>query len=259
MGRRSDNAAACGPHQHHHDHRAHAGHGGPRPDAFEPWGGEPRGERRRQRGGPGPGPWGGWGEHDRPHRGGGPGMPPWVAGLFGMGRPEGGPRVRRGDVRSAILDVLRTAAAAETSPNGYQVITRITERSGGAWKPSPGSVYPTLQQLQDEGLVEIDESAGGRAVRLTAAGARWCEDNTDELAGVWAPFDRAGEGGAKDGRAAGRAEIKSEIGQVMSAVWQVVSTGSESQRQAAVDVLVDARRRLYGILADGPEGPRDPE
>lgn len=225
-------------------------------DDSGPWGRGPRSFRQRGGFGPGPGSWGQWGEPGRGHRGGpgGPGMPPpWVAGLFGMGRPEGGrgPRVRRGDVRSAILDVLRTAAEREESPNGYQVIQQITERSGGVWKPSPGSVYPTVQQLQDEELVELDDSEGRRALRLTTKGATWCAEHADELAAVWAPFDRRNE--ATDARGeGGHADIKAEIGQVMGAVWQIVSAGSEGQRRAAVDVLVEARRSLYGILADGP-------
>ncbi|WP_206056348.1 PadR family transcriptional regulator, partial [Nocardioides sp.] len=188
---------------------------------------------------------------------GGPGAPPpWLTGLFGLGRPEPvrGPRVRRGDVRSAILDVLRAAAKHEESPNGYQVIQQITERSGGAWKPSPGSVYPTVQQLQDEGLVELDETRGRRALRLTPDGATYCAEHAEELAAVWAPFDRGREPGeaGTEGGSGEHADLRAEIGQVMSAVWQIVTSGSEGQRRAAVDVLVEARRRLYGILADGP-------
>jgi len=233
-------------------------------DDRDPWGRrEGRGGQRRQRGGFGPGgpaggAWGGWAQWGEPrgHRGGpgGPGMPPpWLAGLFGMGRPEPGrgPRVRRGDVRSAILDVLREAGGREESPNGYQVIQAITERSGGVWKPSPGSVYPTVQQLQDEGLVEIDEGAGRRALRLTSEGAAWCAAHEDELAAVWAPFERSREGG-RGPVDQGHADLKAEIGQVMGAVWQIVTAGSDAQRRAAVDVLVEARRSLYGILADGP-------
>lgn len=225
-----------------------------------PWGDpEPRGFQRRQRGDFGPGPWGGWGEYGGRgrHGGHGPGHggpPPWLAGLFGQGRPEPGrgPRVRRGDVRSAILDVLRAANEREESPNGYQVIQQITERSGGVWKPSPGSVYPTVQQLLDEELVENDEG-GRRGMRLTPAGATWCAEHADELAAVWVPFDRrkaAESAGAEGGTPA---DIKAEIGQVMGAVWQIVTAGSETQRRAAVDVLVEARRSLYGILADGPD------
>lgn len=230
-----------------------------------PWGRGPRGGQRRQRGGfgPGPGGWAQWGEPGRGHRGGpgGPGMPPpWVAGLFGMGRPEGGrgPRVRRGDVRSAILDVLRSAAERDETPNGYQVIQQITERSGGVWKPSPGSVYPTIQQLQDEELVQLDDAEGRRSLRLTATGTAWCAEHVDELAAVWVPFDRQGES-AEEAKGSGHADIKAEIGQVMGAVWQIVTAGSESQRRAAVDVLVEARRGLYGILADGPAAGSDEE
>jgi DNA-binding PadR family transcriptional regulator len=165
------------------------------------------------------------------------------------GRPDAGrgPRVRRGDVRSAILDVLRAAAEAGDQLNGYQVIQQIEERSGGAWKPSPGSVYPTAQQLQDEGLIESDDDRGRKTLGLTAAGATYVVEHADELAAVWRPFDRT------DHKAGEYADLKPEIGQVMGAVWQIVTQGSESQRQAAVDVLVDTRRRLYGILADGHE------
>jgi DNA-binding PadR family transcriptional regulator len=197
-----------------------------------------------------PGPWGAAGAWEGHHhrRGGGPGgPPPWLAGLLGMGRSEGGPRVRRGDVRSAILDVLRTAGEREESPNGYQVIQQITERSGGAWRPSPGSVYPTIQQLEDEGLVETDEARGRRALRLTDAGASYCAEHADDLAAVWRPFERAEADWPGE-----HADIKAEIPQVMSAVWQIVTSGDDAQRRAAVQVLVEARRKLYGILADGP-------
>ena len=163
------------------------------------------------------------------------------------GEASRGPRVRRGDVRSAILDVLRTAAESGEQLNGYQVIQQISERSGGAWKPSPGSVYPTIQLLHDEGLVETDDEMGRKSLRLTTAGATHVTERADDLAAVWRPFDR-------NDRAAGEyADLKPEIGQVMGAVWQIVTQGSESQRQAAVDVLVDTRRKLYGILADGDE------
>ena len=73
----------------------------------------------------------------------------------------------------------------------FQVIGRIDDKSAGAWRPSPGSVYPTIQQLQDEGLVESDETHGRRTVRLTAAGVTYAEEQADELAAVWAPFEKA--------------------------------------------------------------------
>ncbi len=206
-----------------------------------------RGRSRQWAGGP---PWahGGLGGWDGPM--GGP--PPWLAGIFGFEQPgrrgRGGPRVRRGDVRAAILDVLHTAARSEEQLNGYQVIQQINERSGGAWRPSPGSVYPTVQQLQDEGLVEADDERGRKTLRLSADGVRYAEENADELAAVWTPFEEA-----EASSAPAYADLKPEIGQVMSAVWQILTTGTDPQRRAAVDVLVDARRKLYGILADGPE------
>lgn len=221
-----------------------------------PWEDHPRAGGHR--GGPGrhggPGPGYGPGGHGGP--GGHPGPPPWLAGLLGFGRPEGTrtPRVRRGDVRSAILDVLRAAGERSESPNGYQVIQHIADRSEGAWRPSPGSVYPTIQQLQDEGLVELDEEYGRRALRLTDAGTAYCTEHAEELAAVWVPFERKPE----VPRDPEQADIRAEIPQVMSAVWQIVTTGSEMQRRAAVEVLADARRRLYGILADGPDQGEEP-
>ncbi|WP_170219367.1 PadR family transcriptional regulator [Nocardioides litoris] len=184
------------------------------------------------------------------------GPPPWVAELFGIARPERGrgPRVRRGDVRFAILDVLAQAPAEEPL-NGYQVIQQITERSGGAWRPSPGSVYPTLQLLTDEGLVEESaDERGRRPLRLTDAGRAYLAEHGEEVAGVWTPFAAVPDRAEKEGRS-GRSDLKAELNQVMPAVWQIVSQGSDAQRRAALDILADARRRLYGVLADGPDGP----
>lgn len=202
----------------------------------------------------GPGAWGGFGPggFGRP---GHPGPPPWVTGLFGLaqGDRQRGPRVRRGDVRSAILDVVRAAQQSDETVNGYQVIQQIAERSNGGWRPSPGSVYPTIQQLEDEGLLETDDSRARRSLRLTAEGEAYVAEHADELAAVWAPFERTAGDDAGDGDAF--ADLRPEIGQVMGAVWQVVTTGSDGQRRAAAEILADARRRLYGLLADGePEG-----
>jgi DNA-binding PadR family transcriptional regulator len=207
-------------------------------------------QQHGRRGGWGGPPWGGWGPHGfgRP---GNPGPPPWVAGLFGLaqGDRQRGPRVRRGDVRSAILDVLK-----DDPMNGYQVITQIEERTRGAWKPSPGSVYPTIQQLEDEGLIEAIEGAGQRKLKPTTAGWDYISEHADELSAVWEPFE-APEREEEDG---GFADLRPEIGQVMGAVWQIVTTGSDQQRRAAVDILVETRRKLYGVLADGdPEQPEE--
>jgi DNA-binding PadR family transcriptional regulator len=172
-----------------------------------------------------------------------------VAELFGLtqSQPQRGPKVRRGDVRAAILDMLR-----EQPMNGYQLISQIAERSGGAWKPSPGSVYPTIQQLEDEGLVEADDERGRRTLRLTDEGRAYVEANPEELAAVWRPF---GERRRESEYAPGNeyAALKPEIGQVAAAVWQIVTTGSERQRREAINILVETRRKLYGLLADGDD------
>ncbi len=207
-----------------------------------PWDNPRAGQRR----GPGGGPWGAasWGSNPWES-----GPPPWVQGLLGLaqsGRQAArGPKVRRGDVRAAILDVL-----AVEPMNGYQVIQQIAERSGGAWKPSPGSVYPTVQQLEDEGLVEGHEVEGRRLLRLTDEGRRYVEEHPDELAGTWRAFDEAA-GAEPDGHAG---DLKPVIGQVMGAVWQVIVSGTEQQRAEAAEILAETRRKLYGLLAEG-----DPE
>ncbi|WP_203338086.1 PadR family transcriptional regulator [Nocardioides limicola] len=179
--------------------------------------------------------------------GGPPGPPPWVAELVrNFGGPEMGPRgrgpkVRRGDVRAAILDVLSVEPM-----NGYQLIQQINERSNGGWKPSPGSVYPTIQQLEDEGLVVGIETDGRRTLDLTDAGRAYVLDHADELAATWRPFTGPGE---SPGERIG--DLMPVVGQVMGAVWQVLVTGTEQQRAEAAEILGETRRRLYGLLAEG--------
>ncbi len=202
------------------------------------------------------GQWGsGWGgPWEGPGRRGRQGPPPWVAGLFGLTQtePQRGPKVRRGDVRAAILDMLK-----DEPMNGYQLISQIEERSGGAWKPSPGSVYPTISQLEDEGLVEADEERGRRTLRLSDEGRRYVEEHPDELAAVWRPFGQREESSPL----AEFAALKPELGQVAAAVWQIITTGTEQQRRDAIGVLIETRRQLYGLLAEGDsvEDPDDPE
>jgi DNA-binding PadR family transcriptional regulator len=195
----------------------------------------------------GPGRRGGswqWGPPGR--RGGGP--PPWIAGLFGLAQQQQsrGPRVRRGDVRMAILAVL-----AEGPLNGYQVIQEISDRTGGEWRPSPGSVYPTISQLEDEGLVEGDDERGRRSLALSDAGRAFLAEHEDEVAAVWAPFAGRSSGSDDEG-SVDFDSLKPELGRVMNAVWQILTTGTDEQRRSAVGVLVEARRGLYRILADHP-------
>ena len=186
---------------------------------------------------------------------GGPmgGPPPWVGQMFGPqwggpggSRGRGRSRVRRGDVRSAILDVLGNAPEPI---NGYQVIQQIAERTNDAWKPSPGSVYPTMAQLQDEGLIE-DSPAGRKTVQLTEAGRAHVTENAEELAGVWRVFD-------EDDTDDGHADLRQVIKQTVGAIVQVASTGTPAQQDRAVEILADTRRKLYGLLAEGPDAAEE--
>jgi DNA-binding PadR family transcriptional regulator len=159
---------------------------------------------------------------------------------FGFGPPgrggRGGRRARRGDVRAAALLLLD-----EQPRNGYQLMQEIEDRSGGMWRPSPGSVYPALAQLEDEGLVRSDEGAGRRAFELTDEGRAYVEEHREAL-GV--PWEEAG-GQVPEGVL----ELRSLMMQLGMAAMQVAQAGDEAQTAEARKVLEDARRALYRILA----------
>jgi DNA-binding PadR family transcriptional regulator len=170
-------------------------------------------------------------------------------GFFGRGpRGRGRGRARRGDVRLALLRLL-----GEEPRNGYQLMHTIEERSGGRWRPSPGSVYPTLAQLEDEGLICSADSDGSRRFEITDAGRAHLEERADEPA-PWEP--------AKDDGEDPIAELGPLVIQIGKAAWQVASVGDERQRTRATEVLVEARRSLYRILAEDAEDfeqPSEPE
>jgi len=181
------------------------------------------------------------GAHRAHERHGGWGGPPFGAGGFRGGRGRG--RARRGDVRTAVLLLL-----AEEPRNGYAIMQELEERSGGAWRPSAGSIYPALQLLEDEGLIRSEEVDGRRLLQLTDAGRRLVEQRPADQPAPW--DELAGDIG-DDARA-----IMKVAKEVMIAAAQVMQTGSESQRAQARRLLVGLRRDLYGILAtgDGDEG-----
>ncbi|WP_298863427.1 PadR family transcriptional regulator [uncultured Microbacterium sp.] len=149
----------------------------------------------------------------------------------------GSPRMARGDVRAAVISLL-----AERPMHGYQIITEIADRSGGAWKPSAGSVYPTLQQLADEGLITAEEQGGRKTYSLTDAGITASE----EAAAKPAPWESAGARPTSHVGALPKAGME-----LASATAQLARTGSPEQVEAGVEILEDARRRLYAILAEG--------
>jgi DNA-binding PadR family transcriptional regulator len=155
--------------------------------------------------------------------------------------------VRRGDVRAAALSLL-----AEGPRNGYQIIQEISDRTDGVWRPSPGSVYPALQQLEDEGLIRPETGESGRkAFALTDEGRAYTESHADELAASW----DAVTGSVDDGEV----QLRQLIRQVMVAVSQVSQAGSAAQVKQAGKVLADTRRSLYRILAADETEESTPE
>ncbi|KAA9107613.1 PadR family transcriptional regulator [Microbacterium rhizomatis] len=177
----------------------------------------------------------------KPGRGGSQGWP--MSGLweameqFGkqFEQKVGGTRMARGDVRSAVLSLL-----AEQPMHGYQIIREIEDRSGGSWKPSPGSVYPTLQLLTDEGLISAEESDGRKTYSLTEAGRAVVDADGDKSA----PWE--GSSSRENPRTGALPKAGIDLAQ---AVAQVGRSGSPEQVQQAVDVLNEARRKLFSILA----------
>jgi DNA-binding PadR family transcriptional regulator len=161
--------------------------------------------------------------------------PPFVGGP-GFRR---GPRVRRGDVRAATLALL-----AEQPYNGYQLIGEIMERSAGVWRPSPGSVYPALAQLEKEGLIVTEGRGGRRVYRLTEAGQAFVDAHPDEFDSPW---DSVADTVTDDMVAS-----RDLVGAVAMAFMQVAHSGTDEQVSQARQVLTEARRSLYRILADEP-------
>ena len=159
----------------------------------------------------------------------------------GFGGPRGGRgrgrgRARRGDVRLAVLRLL-----ADQPRNGYQLMQTIEERSGGEWRPSPGSMYPTLSQLEDEALIRSAEADGSRVFEITDAGREHLETRAGEP-DPWIPSDGRSENAM--------AELGPLVIGIGKAVWQVASVGSEAQRARALALLDETRRGLYRILAE---------
>ncbi len=187
----------------------------------------------------------GRGRHGRhghgPGVGFGPGFGGFGPGGFGPGGPRGrGRKARRGDIRTAALLLL-----AEEPRNGYQIMQEVEERSDGVWRPSPGSVYPALQQLEDEGLIRSEETDGRKLFVLTDDGKKVVDERGEDKHAPWEQMS----GEVSDGAF--------ELGRLMKelayAFAQIMRTGSEAQVGKARDVLAATRRDLYRILADGDE------
>jgi DNA-binding PadR family transcriptional regulator len=163
-------------------------------------------------------------------------------GPFGAGGPRvRGRKARRGDIRTAALLLL-----AEEPRNGYQIMQEVQERSNGVWRPSPGSVYPALQQLEDEGLIRSQELDGRKLFALTDDGRASVRERGAEKPAPWEQMS-----GDVSSQAHELGKLMREVG---FAFMQVMRTGSEAQMGRAREVLAGARRDLYRILADGEAG-----
>ncbi|WP_022910550.1 PadR family transcriptional regulator [Aestuariimicrobium kwangyangense] len=219
-----------GRHEHPHNHR-------PEPEGPDGDGRGPRGRHRRHDGfGPGPEapgfnpPFGG------PGFGRGFGFGPGFGPGFGGPRGRGG-RARRGDVRLAALLLI-----AEEPRNGYQIIQELGDRSEGAWKPSPGAIYPALSQLTDEGLIRETESGGRRLYEITEEGRAESERAADRPA----PWEQTSDGSDDNAQA----QLFKALGGLAHAAKAVAQTGDEELAKRAAELVTSTRKQLYGLLAE---------
>jgi len=157
-----------------------------------------------------------------------------MTGRHPSGYRHGPRRARRGDVRSAILSLLR-----ERSMHGYEMIQELEARTGGRWRPSAGSIYPTLQLLEDEGMVRAEETDGKRVFALTESG----DEAAEQLAERRLPWD-AGEDDSP------HHQLRSEAIRVRTALQQIAQTGDDEHVKKALGLLVETRKSLYSILAE---------
>ncbi|MBX7268443.1 helix-turn-helix transcriptional regulator [Micromonospora sp. Llam7] len=185
-----------------------------------------------------------------PHEGrwrgfGFPPGPPFPPGGHGFGHGHGGHgrggrgrgRGRRPNVRNAVLALL-----TERPMHGYEMIQEIDSRTGGGWRPSPGSIYPTLQLLEDEGVIAATEESGGGRKRFTLTEQGRAEADAAAQTPPWAEVAEDTINSWHDIRHAGA--------QAMNALRQVMTTGTDDQRERAAQVLDETRRKLYAILAE---------
>lgn len=185
------------------------------------------------------GPAGHWGGGFSATRGGWwPGQPPSPP-------PGRGPKAARGDVRAAILALLQ-----EGPRNGYQIMSEIEERSGGAWRPSPGAVYPALSALADQGLIMAEESGGKRTYSLTQAGRDYIAQHPEAARGAWESSQQQ-EAWQLPGLFATAARLGSGI-------VQLAHAGTPAQVSAAERLLERTRRELYRILSEDDEDESGP-
>lgn len=182
----------------------------------------------------------------------GPGFGPGAfgPGAFGPGfgpggpRPPFGPRRRRGrrtargDVRLAVLTLV-----SEQPRHGYDIIAEIATRTEGRWTPSPGSVYPTISQLEDEGLVQTTKQDGRRVVELTDAGTTWVAEHREELDRVW-------ESAVAEDEPAPADQLWEQLAQLHAAAAQIAQAGTPEQIAEATTAITETRKAIYRLLAE---------
>ena len=185
------------------------------------------------------GGWGRWGGHRGGHRGRG-GDFGFLASLFG----EPGPRAERGDVKYLVLD-----AVADAPRHGYEIIQVIEERSKGAYRPSPGVVYPTLQLLDETGLLASTETDGRKVYALTDAGRAELEANRETVNDFYGRQDETAW-----------EEYADELGELGRHLVGVVKTVHRAARRGRVNAkTLRQLRKIVDETVEKIEDALDPE
>ncbi len=156
---------------------------------------------------------------------------------FGGFGPRGGGFFRPGEVRLALLSLL-----ADGPAHGYELMKRLEQRSGGTYQASAGTVYPVLQQLEDEGLAGSDVQDGKKVYRITDAGRAELETQAETVDRIW----RRAQGWEEWGNWLGpeTAEIAGAVGRLVKASFKAAARGGAEGIEAVRDVLDKARREL---------------
>jgi DNA-binding PadR family transcriptional regulator len=130
---------------------------------------------------------------------------------------------------------------AERPMHGYEMIKELEERTQGAWTPSAGSIYPMLQLLEEEGLIQGEESDGKRRFTLTETGATAQEAK----AGEETPWDAVRAGAAPEA-----IHLRDSVGKLHHAIGQVFHAADDGQQKRVRELLDETRRKIYAILAE---------
>jgi DNA-binding PadR family transcriptional regulator len=148
------------------------------------------------------------------------------------------PRTRRGDIKFILLELL-----SERSQHGYELMKELEARRGGFRRSSPGSVYPTLQMLEEGGYLTSEEVDGKRVYTITESGRQFLRDRNPQS------YSRDADNRFTE-KPSELIELRRTLTEVNDAVTQVARSGNLEQANRVRDLLIQAKREIYKLLAE---------